>query len=629
MTATLAVIIVGPIQGSLTPIGLTALVVAALGAALIGGLKSIMVATVGGPGARRRADPAAFWSRRATGSTEPSFRRTGSATSCRCWSSSSCCSCGASGCRCAARSRRSASRCRPRRSRIRQHAVVWGSSSSMAAFAVRGQPARGPCSPARCRPALIAAIIMLSMVVLTGYVGQISLAQMSLAGVAAFFMARMMADGSATTTNPFPVDGPGLPWPIAALARHRRGRGGRRAPRPAGGAHPRRAVGRRHARVRHLDADAVPREPALTDLSAGVAGQREAPTVLRHRRRRDRQHGQQNDDRRSRSSLLVVLALCAVARGQPAPKRAWDAGSWPCGPTSVPRQRPGSTSPGPSCWPSRIAPAIAGIGGVMLAFKQNDVSSANFVYQSSLSCSPSPTSAASRRSTARSSPACWCRRVGDHRSSNYFFDGTNIDSYIGVIGGASLMVTAIVHPEGIAPFFQSMMRQPATGSSARSRVCDRSAATAGRAASWSRPVWPCWSSGSPSGPMVRSSSTTCTCGSCSAWRCRMSWCSSPQAVGTDRSQSGRRRPDVGTAEAVRSDGAGRLRARLAHLAAAGRQLQQVLDAAAGRRPGAVHPLDHPCRSACVAAGQHRRRPRDVTAGAHRASDTDVPVAEVV
>ena len=36
---------------------------------------------------------------------------------------------------------------------------------------------------------------MLSMVVLTGYVGQISLAQMSLAGIAAFFMARMMANG--------------------------------------------------------------------------------------------------------------------------------------------------------------------------------------------------------------------------------------------------------------------------------------------------------------------------------------------------------------------------------------------------------------------------------------------------
>ena len=60
---------------------------------------------------------------------------------------------------------------------------------------------------------------MLSMVVITGYVGQISLAQMSLAGVAAFFMARMMADGSTTASNPFPVSGPGLPWPIAGAPR--------------------------------------------------------------------------------------------------------------------------------------------------------------------------------------------------------------------------------------------------------------------------------------------------------------------------------------------------------------------------------------------------------------------------
>ncbi len=64
---------------------------------------------------------------------------------------------------------------------------------------------------------LVAMIIMLSMVVITGYVGQISLAQMSLAGVAAFFTARMMANGSTTSTNPFPVSGPGLPWPIASL----------------------------------------------------------------------------------------------------------------------------------------------------------------------------------------------------------------------------------------------------------------------------------------------------------------------------------------------------------------------------------------------------------------------------
>jgi branched-chain amino acid transport system permease protein len=43
-------------------------------------------------------------------------------------------------------------------------------------------------------------------------------------------------------------------------------------------------------------------------------------------------------------------------------------------------------------------------------------------------------------------------------TSNYFFKGTNIDSYVGMLGGLGLIVTAIVHPEGVAPFFQGLMR---------------------------------------------------------------------------------------------------------------------------------------------------------------------------
>ena len=46
--ATLAAIIVGPIAGTITPVGLTALIVPALAAALIGGLRSIPIAVAGG-----------------------------------------------------------------------------------------------------------------------------------------------------------------------------------------------------------------------------------------------------------------------------------------------------------------------------------------------------------------------------------------------------------------------------------------------------------------------------------------------------------------------------------------------------------------------------------------------------
>ena len=43
-------------------------------------------------------------------------------------------------------------------------------------------------------------------------------------------------------------------------------------------------------------------------------------------------------------------------------------------------------------------------------------------------------------------------------TSNYFFAGTNIDNYIGLLSGLGIIVTAIVHPEGVAPFFTEGVR---------------------------------------------------------------------------------------------------------------------------------------------------------------------------
>jgi branched-chain amino acid transport system permease protein len=42
--------------------------------------------------------------------------------------------------------------------------------------------------------------------------------------------------------------------------------------------------------------------------------------------------------------------------------------------------------------------------------------------------------------------------------SNYFFRDTDLNTYLPVIGGASLVFTAVLHPEGIAPFFQPLMQ---------------------------------------------------------------------------------------------------------------------------------------------------------------------------
>jgi branched-chain amino acid transport system permease protein len=64
---------------------------------------------------------------------------------------------------------------------------------------------------------MITAVLMLSYVVVTGYVGQISLAQLGLAGVAAFFMVKLMSNGSLGQGTAFRIYGPGLPM-IVALA---------------------------------------------------------------------------------------------------------------------------------------------------------------------------------------------------------------------------------------------------------------------------------------------------------------------------------------------------------------------------------------------------------------------------
>ena len=61
----------------------------------------------------------------------------------------------------------------------------------------------------------IAAILMLSSVIVIGYLGQLSLANLTFAGVAAYLSCRFAADGSVYGFSPFPLEGPGFPSPLA------------------------------------------------------------------------------------------------------------------------------------------------------------------------------------------------------------------------------------------------------------------------------------------------------------------------------------------------------------------------------------------------------------------------------
>ncbi len=64
---------------------------------------------------------------------------------------------------------------------------------------------------------MIAAIMMLSLVVLVGYIGQISLANLTLAGVASFSVARFAANGKQIGLLPVKLTGLNLPFPFSAI----------------------------------------------------------------------------------------------------------------------------------------------------------------------------------------------------------------------------------------------------------------------------------------------------------------------------------------------------------------------------------------------------------------------------
>lgn len=75
----------------------------------------------------------------------------------------------------------------------------------------------GGSAEARLITTLIAAILMLSSVVLVGFLGQVSLANLAFAGIAAYVAVRLASDGTRDEYSIFVVEGPGLPDPLAAL----------------------------------------------------------------------------------------------------------------------------------------------------------------------------------------------------------------------------------------------------------------------------------------------------------------------------------------------------------------------------------------------------------------------------
>jgi branched-chain amino acid transport system permease protein len=454
VTAVLAVIVVGPIQGTITPIGLTALIVPALAAALIGGLRSVPLAVAGGLALgsvqtmldlRRQDwfDGSLEWLQNGVRNVLPLvviivvlFVRGDSLPI-----------------RGAVEERRLPRAPMPKR--IYEHALIWLTTLALFAFVFENAGSRTRFANT-LQTGLVLAIVMLSIVLLTGYTGQISLAQMSFAGIAAFIMARMMADGLPRGSNLVPVTGPGFPWPIAALI-------GVLAAVAVGV-----IVGLPAVRIRGVQLAVVTIAAALalqglyfenaviTQLRAGVPAFVKEPTFFGIEIGA-RSVREQNERPAFALFTGVVLALCAI--GIANIRRTGVGRRF----LAVRANERAAAAAGINVARTKLlafalASGIAGVGGVMLSFKQVEVSSANFVYGASLSVLAF-TYLAGITSINGAIVAGVMFSALIPTTSNYFFADTNIDNYIGLLSGVGIIVTAIVHPEGAAVFFGAGIRQ--------------------------------------------------------------------------------------------------------------------------------------------------------------------------
>lgn len=456
VTATLAVIVVGPLQGQITPIGLSALIVPALAAALIGGLRSIPIAIAGGLALGsvrtlldiRKADwfdvGPLTWIENGVSQALPLIVIImvlvvrGKSLPIRG----------------AIEERRLPLAPMPKR--MYEHALVWITVITTLAFVFENAGNRTRFANA-IQNGLVLAIILLSLVILTGYVGQISLMQMSFAGIAAFFTARMMADGIGRGSNLTPVSGPNLPWPIAGVI-------GVMAAIIIGV-----LVALPAVRIRGVQLAVVTIATAITiqflylenevitQLRAGIPAYVKEPTFF------GADIGARSARAQNENPLFalfggVILAMCAI--GVANIRRTGVGRRF----LAVRANERAAASSGINVARTKLlafamSSGIAGLGGVMLGFKQVEVSSANFVYGASLAILATAYLAGiTSINGAIIGGMLLSGGALVPTFSNYMFAGTNVDSYIGPLTGMGIILTAIIHPEGVAPFFGEGMR---------------------------------------------------------------------------------------------------------------------------------------------------------------------------
>jgi branched-chain amino acid transport system permease protein len=451
--AGLAGIIVGSVTGALNPVKFTSLVVFALGAALFGRLTSIPLAVAGGLALGLLDSFSTSWLR--AQSWFPQFLAAGVKDALPLI---------VIGALLFVRGKSLPIRgtveekrlpLSPYPVRLKYHFPIWGvlatlaSAGTIAVFA--GLDGKWGFA---LTTSLISSMLCLSFVVITGYVGQISLAQLSIAGVAAFFASRMMANGSVDALNPFPVSGPDLPWWLAALM-------GIVVATVAGV-----ILGLPALRIRGVQLAVVTIAAAvalqtlyfenekLTGLRAGSNASVKVPYL-----------GPWNIGAAGKNGLtdnppftvfclvvlgLLVFAVANLRRSGTGRRflavRANERAAAAAG-IDVPRTK---------LLASGVASAIAGVAGVMFAFQQVTVSSSNWTFFLGLgflsfAFLAGITSINGALLGGLLAPAGVATVLGNHH-----FPG--LGSYVPIIGGMSIILTAIIHPEGQAPFFQPLVQ---------------------------------------------------------------------------------------------------------------------------------------------------------------------------
>jgi branched-chain amino acid transport system permease protein len=301
---------------------------------------------------------------------------------------------------------------------------------------------------------LVAAMFGLSFVVLAGYVGQISLVQISLAGTAAFITARFVANEGPSDANPFAVGGPHWPWPIASLV-------GIIAAVLVG-----LIVAIPALRIRGVQLAVVTiaasismwtlffDNPSATKLQGGSAYEFGTPHFFGVDIGSTSSSGLTDNPKYTLFCLIVLAGLCVVV----ANLRRGSTGRRFLAVRANERAAAsaGVNVPGTKFLAFGIASAVAGVAGVMTAYQTGSTAATNWEYGIGLSALA----------------FCYLGGItsingailggmiagGGIVATFGSFHSPGLYSYTAIMGGLGMIATAIIHPAGQASIFQPLMR---------------------------------------------------------------------------------------------------------------------------------------------------------------------------